>query len=898
MPVALVGESVRCSGDHPNSRAGGRCRRRVAALVAGVVGLTGAVSGARAEAETLTRPCAPLDLVLLLDTTGSMESAIDNIRDQLTEFVAGIDEASGGDYRLGLVDFGTGVRVLETFAPKNAEALGERLAGLTARGGGETREAWDEALMTVVTNRTAAEVDTIDPGAQQGDFSVSWRDEAKKIVLLVTDAGPAGFDDDYTEDDRSHAVRAAVEAAGAGIRVSTVFVPNSRSDEGAPEFLQEVAEQTQSMYYATESDGSNLTQGLQLNVETCALDSDGDGLFDIWERDGYDADGDGVTDIDLPKLGARLDHKDLFVQVNWMVPDGVGACFLFWCASVADGPHPPNQNALQRYVDFFEHAPVSNPDGIKGITVHLDAGDLTPDSGVPSGSRRGGVLASHSDYLFPDGAEDTTVVDRYRTFGFPAERAAVFTWVLYGHQIARPDDDGRMPAGRAAGIPGDEIYVAGVQMTETAWEAITLIHETGHTLGLHHGGYDDANGKPNYLSLMNYDMAWNRGVPEASGPVLDFSRAELAPLDQSNLDENAGVSAPTGEGGSLDLDQFRTFYRCADGDSAGDVKRRGPVPLATIDWNCDGDVGDTGVSGDVYAAGEDDEDRPEILSSRDDWGTLVFTGGSRGGLESAGQDYDEAGFDETAWRENRRDFSLALTGGGAVEAAPSIGVARLAFHLENIGAQADQYAVAATAKGAWEATPQVATPATLEPGGETDLIVLLPIPAGAEGVETVELRVQSAGDPDVSGLATMTVQTGTAAPLKPSGSVAFDPKSPVAGEPVDLRADGFAPGSLVLVTSTSGWFEPLSVSADASGLVGVRLQTPPEPGQDEVWVTGAGVGASADEAPRLLTGTLITSPPPDWIRIGMMALAAVLALAVGIGLVVKRLRRPRTTGRP
>ena len=36
-------------------------------------------------------------------------------------------------------------------------------------------------------------------------------------------------------------------------------------------------------------------------------------------------------------------------------------------------------------------------------------------------------------------------------------------------------------------------------------QAGDLMHELGHSLGLHHGGTDDANCKPNYQSVMNYN---------------------------------------------------------------------------------------------------------------------------------------------------------------------------------------------------------------------------------------------------------------------------------------------------------------------------------------------------------------------------------------------------------
>ena len=46
-------------------------------------------------------------------------------------------------------------------------------------------------------------------------------------------------------------------------------------------------------------------------------DLDGDGLYDLWEEHGIDANFDGVIDVDLPAFGARVDHKDLFVEMDW-----------------------------------------------------------------------------------------------------------------------------------------------------------------------------------------------------------------------------------------------------------------------------------------------------------------------------------------------------------------------------------------------------------------------------------------------------------------------------------------------------------------------------------------------------------------------------------------------------
>src|SRR5882757_9410354 len=91
------------------------------------------------------------------------------------------------------------------------------------------------------------------------------------------------------------------------------------------------------------------TQAPALAAAPAATDTDGDSLPDSWETNGYDANGDGVVDVDLPAMGADPNKKDLFVEMDYM--SGL-------LASTA---------ALDRIVQVFAAAPVSNPDGSTGI---------------------------------------------------------------------------------------------------------------------------------------------------------------------------------------------------------------------------------------------------------------------------------------------------------------------------------------------------------------------------------------------------------------------------------------------------------------------------------------------------------------------------------------------------
>ena len=69
----------------------------------------------------------------------------------------------------------------------------------------------------------------------------------------------------------------------------------------------------------------------------------------------------------------------------------------------------------------------------------------------------------------------------------------------------------------------------------------TIMHELGHTLGLKHGGDQDFNCKPNYLSPMSFEYQFSANA-DPSRP-LDYSRDVF-----KNLNENAGLDENTGVG--------------------------------------------------------------------------------------------------------------------------------------------------------------------------------------------------------------------------------------------------------------------------------------------------------------------------------------------------------------
>jgi len=166
--------------------------------------------------------CNSLDVAFVIDDTGSMGGAIGNVKTELVSILASVEAASGGDYQLALVTFKDTVRVIENFAPKNRALIEEKIRALSAGGGGNIPEASDEALNTVINNLPSS------AGRQDVSFTPGFRPSARKVLILITDAPPAGFDDNYTPGvDDVNAHKRALEAAAKGIRISAILVPTS-----------------------------------------------------------------------------------------------------------------------------------------------------------------------------------------------------------------------------------------------------------------------------------------------------------------------------------------------------------------------------------------------------------------------------------------------------------------------------------------------------------------------------------------------------------------------------------------------------------------------------------------------------------------------------------------------
>ena len=296
-------------------------------------------------------------------------------------------------------------------------------------------------------------------------------------------------------------------------------------------------------------------------------DSDGDGLSDEWEANGYRSHG---TWVPLHRMGADPMHKDVFLEMDY----DAGAAL--------------PRSALSEAWAAMDRVPVANPDGLPGINLHVDGG---PRIGMTTSEPWGSLsraeeldLPDHIDTAAPcAGPTDMATYHAVRDEHFSPARRSAFRYVLAVKHVTAGDN---CTTGQADGIPGTGLIIGTWSgfadgsdglMGATAL-AGTLLHELGHTMNLQHGGDDSLSFKPNYPSVMNY-LYQLRGVTDSAGHAqLRFS--DLIPgsataLDQDHLDEMVGIPDLT--------PGWLMFHRCGD-------QNEQIIPGAPADLDCNGTI--------------------------------------------------------------------------------------------------------------------------------------------------------------------------------------------------------------------------------------------------------------------------------------------------------------------
>ena len=439
-------------------------------------------------------------------------------------------------------------------------------------------------------------------------------------------------------------------------------------------------------------------------------DTDGDGIPDGVELDGIrNESGDIVDGWNLDDEGASPCRPDILIEADYMDASGD-----------ATNPHNhlPDQAAIDEVVAAFDAAPVTNPiddcpypeeSAADGIGLHVVVDDALDHENDLNG--KAGFEAVKAQAPNFDDALDPYV-----------------HYALFAHEMKNDSLDGL--ADFTDDLQDFAIFLGsgtGLVGSREA-QASAFMHELGHALGLGHGGGDDANQKPNYVSTMNYSYAVE-GAPDF-GVILengdrahDYSRTELDPLTKTKLREPDGIGKDTGfqtlwyddagtehvevADGALDWD--------FDGDDSETVKvnvNRDQGGLCVEEDPTDGDKtlkttadaddvvvtvdgfedihGGTDLVCDTTASGGDLQSVPvgtdQVLNGFDDWANLDLLHGTPGGSTSLRPPTEMTEAEQAqitaAWDQARfPDLSLALDAPRPGFHAASLGIATDAEHV-------------------------------------------------------------------------------------------------------------------------------------------------------------------------------------------------------------------------
>jgi hypothetical protein len=341
-------------------------------------------------------------------------------------------------------------------------------------------------------------------------------------------------------------------------------------------------------------------------------DADGDLIPDCNEQPGTTFSG-----MPLYEWGARAGQSDIFIEVDSIDSTNGGTLFL-------DEGVLPRKEALENVVAAF---------AAEGFSLHIDIGHLFDVNPSPNPSIRnmggGEVIPYSSSIAFTPFNGQAGFYD-YKKNYFNYRRSLLFHYAIFGTSAKA---DGTAGSGGMGEVMGNDFMVTaggfGLNSTNAASENLLInyqssafMHELGDNLGLLHGGDEDLNDKPNYISTMNYTYVMD-GLPDLDNNPGDryykvFALSCETALVDGSHDDPADFRLGFSNGTSIPLDVTNL-------DETKGLGRTSASVNDVVDYNCNGDLAETGVdvSATVGAALS-----AALLTDHDDWSNIILDFGA------------------------------------------------------------------------------------------------------------------------------------------------------------------------------------------------------------------------------------------------------------------------------
>jgi hypothetical protein len=375
----------------------------------------------------------------------------------------------------------------------------------------------------------------------------------------------------------------------------------------------------------------------------------------------------------------------------------------------------PKKLAMDKVIAAFANAPVTNPDGRPGITLHVDVDEAIPYQAVLSPIGQ------------PWSWNGFDQIKNGQGHLSPA-KPRIYHYALFAQDLGSSNFP-LTSSGVSRGYGGSDFVVSlggwdgGTGTSQQ--QAGTFMHELGHNLGLRHGGGDNESYKPNFLSIMNYSFQTSGLIINGKEGILDYSRFSLPSLNETLLNVPVGLNGGTAAAG------YGTRYYCPD-PGGGWIEKLVINANGPIDWNCSGSAAGN-VAADVNQSGV-----LSIYTGSEEWSVLDYKGG--GNIGPPAQWFsqpltDSPPLPEITYKEDqqiRHPYFISLSGGCDLVLSPGVSANRT-LTLTNIGTQTATVTLTQTSSGWFNLSGLPASPVTVAPGAGVQYSVGVTAPSNRQG---------------------------------------------------------------------------------------------------------------------------------------------------------------------